>query len=284
MAQKQQLIAYKHNRLIYFADCKIKKHDILTKNQMKIVTLSATKVNLDDETHKVYEMTFKEFAKLAKIDENNYDDIYKEAKKLARLGIDVIRPDGSIMIFNWLNSVIIEKNSGKINYEIDKNLLPFYKVAKHDKQFSKIHLLDYMPLQSKYSVRLYEFLCKWQNAGQVRQTAEQIREQLQLKKTTYSRPYDFYINCLKNPLKEINENAKNAFSVTAKYEYGDKKTVKAVTFHINKIKSATEPEPAEPITPPPTPEKPKKTSTKKFKKGYDALSNTEPHPDQISLI
>lgn len=280
MAKKQQLIAYKHNRLIYFGDSEVKKLDALTKNQMKIVTLSATKVNSDDEPHKVYEMSFREFAKLAKIDENNYDDIYKEAKKLARLGVDVIRPDGAIMIFNWLNSVIIEKKSGKITYEIDKNLLPFYKVAKASKQFSKIHLLDYMPLQSKYSVRLYEFLAKWQNAGKVYQTIEQLRQQLQVEKNKYTRVSNFVARCITEPLKEISINAKNAFSVKAEYEYGNKKNVIAVTFFINKIKS-------ESINTPPVQEessKPTARQTKKFKNAYDALQNVPPHPDQIPII
>lgn len=280
MAKKQPLIAYKHNRLIYFGDCEVKKLDVLTKNQMKIVTLSATKVNSEDESHKVYEMSFREFAKLAKIDENNYDDIYKEAKKLARLGVDVIRPDGAIMIFNWLNSVIIEKKSGKITYEIDKNLLPFYKVAKASKQFSKIHLLDYMPLQSKYSVRLYEFLAKWQNAGKVYQTIEQLRQQLQVEKNKYTRVSNFVARCITEPLKEISINAKNAFSVEAEYEYGNKKNVTAVTFFINKIKS-------ESTNTPPVPEessKPNARQTKKFKNAYDALQKVPPHPDQIPII
>lgn len=286
MAKKHQLIAYKNNRLVCFADCEIKQLDPLTKNQMKIVTLSATKVNSEDEPHKYYEMSFKEFAKLANVNKDDYTAIYKQVRKLTRLGVDVKDKDGTLIMFKWMQDVKIK--DGIIQYRLNDTLLEYYKITKTTKKFSKIHLLDYMPLQSKYSVQLYEFLCKWQNAGQVKQTVEQIREQLQLKKTTYSRPYDFYVNCLKNPLEEINENAKNAFTVIAEYEYGDKKTVKAVTFHIKKIKS----DPA-PITPPPeeppTPEKtekpkPKSISTKKFKKGYEALQNTEPHPDQISLI
>jgi len=238
MKKNKSLITYKYNRIIYFGDAiKVKCVDKLTKNQAKIAILSASKVNSDDTHDSQYTITFKEFAELANIKSDEHEYIYKEVKKLTKLGIDIVDKDGKIIIFNWLNEVAIEPKTGIITYYIDRRLLPFYKLAKKTKQFTKINLLDYMLLKSKYSVVLYEFLAMWQKAGRVKQTINQLREQLQVNKNKYRVAKDFVRYCIKEPINDINLNAKNAFTVDVEYEKGSRNTVLTVTFFIKTIKN-----------------------------------------------
>lgn len=289
MPRKKELIAYKHNRIVDFRDCEVKKIDPLTKNQMKIIALIATKVNSGDEDHKTYTMSFAEFSKLTRVNETNYEAVYETARKLTKLGIDIKHKNGDIIIFNWLQDVKISAHKGIIEYHISPTLLPHLKHSMHNKNFTKIHLLDYMPLSSKHATALYEFLAKWQEAGKVKITVPELRAFLRVE-TKYARNNNFIARCISEPIADINENAKNAFTVRVEYHYQDaRKNVKAITFHITKIKKNEEKKATTPTqkTPKTTKPKVKKTAAKKatakknkaFKKAYETIQNIPVHPD-----
>ena len=237
-AKKPNLVAFKSNQIIYLGDCKVKHWDELTPNQLKIAMYSAAKVTETDTAETQYTLTFREFADLCKFDEDssggaNYEKIYREAKKLARSGVDYVTKEGDIIIFNWLNNVMVSPRSGTVTYTLDPRLLPFYKTQRGT--FAIVNLLDYMPLRGKYSLLLHEFLAKWQSKGCVFQTVEQLRFQLRVPAGKYKRIIDFMAWVLRPAIEEINEKAEHAFKVRVEEKRGKYNRIEGITFYINQI-------------------------------------------------
>lgn len=238
-AESQQVVAYKNNQIIYLGDAQVKSWDELSPNQLKIAMYSASKVKPEDTSETQYTMTFKEFASLCKYESttaggSDYEKIYREARKLARSGVDFVDSQGDIVIFNWLTSVRISPKSGTVKYKLDEALLPFYKTQKGS--FAIINLLDYMPLRGKYALLLFEFLAKWQNQGKVYQTIDDLRSQLHVPDGKYKRPYDLMTQVIYRAVEEINEKVENSFLVKVEEKRGKRATVDGVTFYITSLK------------------------------------------------
>lgn len=233
---KKQLVAYKNTQIIYLGDCEVKHWDELTQNQLKIAMYSAAKVKPEDTHETEYVMTFQEFSDLCKFESDggtNYEKIYREARKLARSGVDFKNKDGEIIIFNWLDRVSISPKSGMVRYHLDPRLLPFYKTKKGT--FAIVNLLDYMPLRGKYALLLFEFLAKWKNHGKVYQTIEDLRNQFHVPAGKYKRPYDFMAQIINRAVEEINEKVKHSFHVDVTEKRGKRSVVEGVTFYIKPI-------------------------------------------------
>ena len=239
-----RLTAYKNNRIIYIGDAqRVDRWDELTPNQLKIAMYSAAQVRPDDTALDEYAMPFKEFAALAGLDEDSsggkdYKRIFAEARKLAKLGVDFIAADGTLIGFNWLVSVRVSPKSGVVNYSIDKNLLPFYKTRAGS--FALIELADYMRLRGKYALLLYEFLAKWRTAGQVYQSIPALRSQLQVPENLYKRTVDFMRRVVDGAVEEINEKTEVSFKVKMTEKRGLRSAVEGIFFSIKPIMAATD--------------------------------------------
>ena len=239
-----RLTAYKNNRIIYIGDAqRVDRWDELTPNQLKIAMYSAAQVRPNDTALDEYAMPFKEFAALAGLDEDSaggkdYKRIFAEARKLAKLGVDFIAADGTLIGFNWLVSVRVSPKSGVVNYSIDKNLLPFYKTRAGS--FALIELADYMRLRGKYALLLYEFLAKWRTAGQVYQSIPALRSQLQVPENLYKRTVDFMRRVVDGAVEEINEKTEVSFKVKMTEKRGLRSAVEGIFFTIKPIMAATD--------------------------------------------
>ena len=239
--RKSDLVAFKSNQIIYLGDCQVKHWDELTPNQLKIAMYSAAKVQQEDTAETQYTMTFREFADLCKFDEDssggaNYEKVYREAKKLARSGVDFVTKEGDTVIFNWLDRVTVSPRSGTVTYSLDPRLLPFYKTQRGT--FAIVNLLDYMPLRGKYSLLLHEFLAKWQSKGCIYQSIEQLREQLRVPQNKYKRTVDFMRRVVDGAVDEINEKAEHAFRVRIEEKRGVRDAVEGITFYIDHIRKS----------------------------------------------
>lgn len=240
---KTQVKAFKSTQIIYLGDCEVKHWDELNSNQLKIAMFSASKVQENDTGETKYIMKFKDFADLCKFDEDtsggaNYEKIYKECKKLARSGVDFINKQGKIIIFNWLDRVTIDPKGGKVIYYLDPRLLPFYKTQVGT--FAIINLLDYMPLRGKYALMLFEFLAKWQNAGEVYQTIDQLRDQLRIAVNKYTQTRDFFNKVINPAVEEINAKTEYTFKVEVQERRGKHDTVEGINFVLKSIKAELE--------------------------------------------
>lgn len=240
--KNQDLVAYKNNQIIYLGDSEVKHWDDLTPNQLRIAMFSAAKVQPNDTHETKYTMTFQEFADLCKFEETggkDYQRIFREARKLSKLGVDFVDSNGDWVGFNWLNSVRVSPKSGTITYKLDEVLLPFYKTKKGS--FAIINLIDYMPLRGRYALLLFEFLAKWQNDDKVYQAIEDLRKQLQVPIGKYKRTVDFMRRVVDGAVDEINKKAQYSFHVRMEEKFGRRGRIEGVTFYIDKIKQLPKP-------------------------------------------
>ena len=230
-----KLTAYKNNQIIYLGDATVKHWDELTPNQLKITMFSSSQVRAEDTAETKYTMTFRQFAELCQFDKDttggkDYERIYKEARKLSKLGVDFIAANGDLVGFNWLNSVRVSSKSGLVSFKLDEALLPFYKTRRGT--FAIIELLDYMPLRGRYSLMLYEFLAKWKAAGKVYQSVDDLRKQFRVSPELYPRSVDFMRRVVDGAVEEINKKATVSFCVKMVEKRGKNAKVEGVTFHI----------------------------------------------------
>ena len=231
-----RLQAYKSSKIIYLGDAqKVDRVDPLTANQLKFAMFTAAQVQKNDTAETKYCMTFQQFFDLCKMTEGgeNYKRVFTEARKLTKLGIDFIDSNGDLVGFNWLASVRVSPKKGEVIYTLSAELMPFYKTKQGT--FAVIQLLDYMPLRSKYSLLLYEFLAKWQNDGKVYQSIEQLRDQLQVPPDLYPRTVDFLRRVVKGAVEEINEKASTAFTVKMFEQRVSNRKVTGIMFVIKPI-------------------------------------------------
>lgn len=233
---ESRLQAFKSSKIIYLGDAqKVDRVDPLTANQLKFAMFTAAQVQKNDTAETKYCMTFQQFFDLCKMTEGgeNYKRVFAEARKLTKLGIDFIDNNGDLVGFNWLASVRVSPKKGEVIYTLSAELMPFYKTKQGT--FAVIQLLDYMPLRSKYSLLLYEFLAKWQNDGKVYQTIEQLRDQLQVPSDLYPRTVNFIHRVIKGAVEEINEKASTAFTVKMFEQRVSNRKVTGIMFVIKPI-------------------------------------------------
>ena len=239
-----KLQAFKSNKIIYIGDAqRVIRVDELTAIQLKIAMFTASQVGPDDTAETLYKMTYRQFAGLCGLSEEtnggeNYKRVFDEAEKLLNLGLRFVDADGSLVGFNWLAFVQVTPKKGELNYSLSSGLLPFYKTRQAS--FAIIPLSDYMPLRSKYSLMLYEFLAKWKNAGQVYQTIAQLREQLQISPEIHKRIVDLR-RLIETCVAEINATAINGFTVKITEKRGQRENTEGITFVITPVGVTVQP-------------------------------------------
>lgn len=238
--KQDRLYAFKNHQLIQLDQNQvIKTWDELSIGQLKIAMYAASQVQEADTSETQYTMSFKKFAELCRFESTggkDYERVYREARALAKKGVDFIDKNGDTVIFNWLTSVRISPKSGTITYKLDEALLPFYKTRKG--RFAMINLIDYMPLRGRYAILLYEFLSLWQGkfqSGKVYQTIEQLRSLLEVPEGKYTRIVDFKRRVVNDAVEEINQKSISSFRVTMNEKYGKFGRVEGITFHISPI-------------------------------------------------
>lgn len=246
--KNEQLIAYKANQIIYLGDATVKHWDELTPTQLKIAMFSSSQVRLEDTSETKYVLTFKQFAELCRFDEDttggkDYERVYREARKLSKLGVDFIAANGDLVGFNWLNSVRVSPKSGTVTFKLDEALLPYYKTRQGS--FAIINLFDYMPLRGKYSLLLFEFLSKWKSAGKVYQSIPALRQQLRVSDELYPRTVDFMRRVVSGAVEEINKKVVVSFRVKMHERRGKNAKIEGVLFHLvplsKELSSSSEP-------------------------------------------
>lgn len=227
-------IACKDNQLIQLRG-QIIRRDPLSATQQKIVTYSAALVKPDDEPGKRYEMTIKDFAELCGITKGGevYQSVYREASNLKRRGLDYVENEtGDIILVSFLEDVRISRKKGTISYRLPESLIPFYK--QYSSQFTKINLLEYMPMRGKYALLLYELLLSWQAKGKVYYPIEGLRRLLEVPTGKYTRTDNFMMRVINPAIEEINVKS-TVFNVLANSRTGKRNKVEGINFVIQRL-------------------------------------------------
>ncbi len=114
--------------------------------------------DLNSELKLDYEFNIKDYCEVCGIDYNsgkNYKDVKETIKRLADRSMWLDTGDSEILM-RWLSFIKINKKSGKINIEIDKNVAKY--LFKLKDKYTQYQLYNILAMQSAFSVRLYEIM------------------------------------------------------------------------------------------------------------------------------
>jgi len=159
------------------------------------------------------------------IHEKNYYQIKTALRRLMQriIEIETIEEDGKrrFKLYQWFSKAEYKEGDSFIEVQFHPDLKPYLLELKQ--RFTKIPLKQVLQLRSKYAIRLYELLKRYEDTGFRADYLPELREKLGVEKGEYSRFFDFERFVLKPAIKEINEKT------DIKVNYKKRKTGRRIT-------------------------------------------------------
>lgn len=238
--KNKQLTYIKSNDLIQMRGAVIRR-DPLSETKRKIIALEASKVQETDTPDTVYTLTAKELIDLCGVEKNGrtYEQIFAEIYDLKTKTIAFVNKRGKISIESYMDKIEIDRENGNATYKIPEALLPHFKRYA---QFTKLDLIEYMPLRGQYALLLYELLMSWREKGEVYYTLDQLRQLLEVPEGAYPRTADLLRYTVYEPLKQVNQRLAGK-KIKYELKHGYRRKVEGVTFFIPKVKDEKTAEP-----------------------------------------
>jgi len=157
-------------------------------------------VREEDEDFKTYSIPLNNFTFLT--DNENYSRLKSSCKSIMKKPLEILEND-EWEIFNWFSYIKYSKKDKVILCRFDKALKPYLiDLGGHYKSYK---LKNILPLQSEYSIRIYELLKQYEKIGNRKFTLEEIQEILQVPKS-YKSYAHFKVNVLEQAKRELAEH------------------------------------------------------------------------------
>ncbi len=131
----------------------------LNVHELKLLSFIFSKVKPTDTEIQPYTFSIKEYCQICGIDYKNgknYITIKKSLKSLRDKSFWLKDENGDETTVGWLQKVTIRSGSGKIVATLDPDLQKY--VVGLFENFTQYELLSTLPMQSSYSIRIYELL------------------------------------------------------------------------------------------------------------------------------
>ena len=132
--------------------------------ELKTFAYILSKVKPTDQPGQKYTFTIQEYCKVCEIDEKNgknYENVKKAVKTLRDKSFWLIDENGGETTVGWLGKAHIDKRSGKITVELDKDIQKY--IVGWFEQYTQYSLCQVLPMQSQYSFLLFELLKSYAN-------------------------------------------------------------------------------------------------------------------------
>lgn len=194
----QSMYVVKSNTLIQ------KSRYSLTLMEQKVVLFIISKIKPQDKADTTYTFSLSDFVKTCNLsNEVGYYTQYLR-NAMTELGKEVITIEvekGKTLISHWFSSAFLDENTNTFTVTFDNYIRPYLFELKN---FYTQYSLEYiLPMQSKYSIRLYEFLRSTKTLGiSQRYEIEEIKKRIDC--TTYDYFKDFRVNVIDPALRDIN--------------------------------------------------------------------------------
>lgn len=166
--------------------------------EMRIIALTASKINVDDEDFKQYELPAQEVLQSKEIwGGRDINELKKTIDRLANLKIktDKKREYGWDAVFSTIkikdNHIIV-----KFSPDIKKEFINLKKF------FTTYHLENLLPLRSVYTQKIYKLVKSWENNKEFIMDINEMYEMLKVPKSYYHF-YNFKYYVLDPSIKEI---------------------------------------------------------------------------------
>jgi len=134
--------------------------------------------------------------------EKDYKVIRNSLEKLMSRVI-TIETDKGFELYQWFAKAKYNKGDEFIEVQFHPDLKPYLLELK--KRFTKIPLKQVLQLRSKYAIRLYELLKRYEDTGFRTDYLPELRKKLGVEDNEYTRFFDFEKRVLKPAIEEINE-------------------------------------------------------------------------------
>ena len=162
---------------------------------------------------------------VTRVHKKNYSQIKTALRRLMQrvIEIETIESDGRrrFRLYQWFAKADYIEGGSFIEVQFHPDLKPYLLELK--KKFTKIPLLHILSLRSKYAIRLYELLKRYEDTGFRTDYLPDLKVKLGIKKNEYAIFRDFERRVLKVAVKEINEKTDLEVS------YKKKKTGRKIT-------------------------------------------------------
>ena len=220
LSKKRSYFVVKDNDLI------TKSRYSLTLQQQKILLYLISLIKPNDDGQTMYELSIKEFSKVCGYNEESgyyYQSIKSDIKKLSDASSWIEISPGKEILFRWIDRAEIDKNNGTIMISFHYSVIPY--LFELQERYTQYSLFNVLALSSKYSIRLYEFLCSMAYKGQFQIELDELRKRIDAEK--YSEFSNLYQRVLKPSINEIYKYTD--LNVTYKF-IKEKRKVKYIVF------------------------------------------------------
>lgn len=196
--QKRDFFVVKGNDLVRRA-----KYD-LSLTELKILSFLFSLVKPNDPHGTEYSFKIIDFCKVCGINFEagiNYKMIRSTIQGLRNKSFWILEPNGDNRLVGWLGAAKISPSRGKVTIKFDESIEEY--VHNLFSNYTKYELLATLPMQSRYSFRIYELLESYSFKKTQRFELEEFKKLLAAEK--YERFPDFRRKVLEPAVREINQ-------------------------------------------------------------------------------
>jgi plasmid replication initiation protein len=173
----------------------------LNTSEIKIIMNAISEIDADDGGFQTRKISVQELTRELCV-EVKYSRLKTFCEDLFKKPIFIPKDNGGFLVASWFSSLEYKAGEGVIEYEISPKLAPYLLELKE--RFVKYNLRYILPLQSSYSIRIYQLLKEYEKLSRRTFTIEELRELLSVPKSyLYA---DFKRKILQPAERELIEN------------------------------------------------------------------------------
>lgn len=196
----------------------------LSLTEQKLVLYMVSKITPFDEPYKEYIFSYAEFEAVCNLNKDGGKSkilVIEALKALKSKPLEIKISARQKVITSWFNDAVIDEETQEIRIGFSKYLTPYlYNLQTF---YTKFCLENTLSMNSKYGIRLYEYLISIKSKGHKQKISlEELRERCGVGEK-YPKYKDFRVFVLEPALKDINTYA------DISVEYKEEKTGRKVT-------------------------------------------------------
>lgn len=177
----------------------------LTLTELKVLAYIISHIKPDDKEFSEYVFSIPDFCKVCGFDYangHNYERIKKALKTMRDKSFWLTKEDGSETLIGWINKITVKRGSGKVIVRLDEDMQK-YLVSLYS-NYTQYTLIYALPMQSRFSIRLYEILKSYQYKNNKFSKSFEITDLKSKLAAPYKNFKDFRHKVLEISTREIN--------------------------------------------------------------------------------
>lgn len=175
----------------------------------RLVALLASKISVDDEEFKEFEIHVSELIG-KEYGGDNIRQVEQAVDKSMSRVVTIKNPNGTLSKCNIFYRCEIDPHRGLLTLTLHPDLKQHFLQLKQN--FAKYNLLDFMLLPSVYSQRMFEYLTSWKDKPEKLISIDELHEYLSTPKSYRENFKSFRIFVLEKAHKDIHKHTSLRFS------------------------------------------------------------------------